>query len=162
LAEKGEELRQTHKEELALEREQAGLEPIGKGLRIRQLQENQRRDHRIIKSVTKSSNRQPLSHVQEIIIEATTGKETVITHSTKHAIEQCCLEEDEARFHQADDRLLQHPEVIRILGTNGCSDSATLMLQTGNVPDELKQLDPLMEMYLKAHHVQHAIPEIPA
>ena len=45
LAEKGEELRKTHQEDVALAREQAGMEPIGKGLRIRQEREEQRRDH---------------------------------------------------------------------------------------------------------------------
>ena len=51
----------------------------------------------------------------------------------KAGIEEACLEENDRRFHQAEDTDLMHPWVQEILGTTGCSEEATDFLYNGTL-----------------------------
>ena len=106
-------LRGTWLHDLALARAEAGLVYAAKAVQVMQRQEKMRKDHRIIRSVKKESQKRTLTHVQSTIEGA------LKTHTTKEEIEKAGLKEFEERPRQANDTPLQTEAAIQLLGLTG-------------------------------------------
>jgi hypothetical protein len=146
-------LRDGWRHEQAKTREDAGLEPVGKGYQIGRQREQSRKNHRVIKRVLKDTSGKRLTRVSTTTTNSA-GDPVVTT------IERACLDETDARYRQANDRPLQHPIVLQALGIDGCSEVSTSILETGVIPEEIAQLDPYIAEYLAAHQVSPPAPPV--
>jgi hypothetical protein len=152
-------LRDDWRHEQAKAREDAGLEPVGKGYQIGRQREKLRKNHRVIKRVLKDTSGKSLTRVSTTTTNSA-GDPVVTIHDTKATIKRACLDETDARYRQANDRPLQHPIVLQALGIDGCSEVSTSILETGVIPEEIAQLDPYIAEYLAAHQVSPPAPPV--
>ena len=151
--------RTTHLARLAQARADAGLESQASAIKVMATRERQRREARVIKSIFKPSARRGLDRIEVPVGDGAwedgewNGAWMEVT--TKEAIEQGCLIENDRRFRQASGTDLLQTGVIDILGPTGCSPASTVLLHKGTIPVELSSL---VSEPAKAYLAQHRRP----
>ena len=110
--------------------------------------EQARKGNRVIKKVTKPNTRGAL-----VLVHSDGPEGEIVTHTSKEAIEQAGMQENNRRFRQANGTPLQHPIAIDMYGGTGGSKEVDELLRTGIVPQEIQDLDPFLADYLSAHKI---------
>ena len=147
-------------DDLAVARAEAGLESASKGALVMKRREQQRHRARLLKSIMNPSLRSGLSSVKRPKDGRWDNGEWIGTWedtNDKDGIEDACLEENDRRFHQAEDTDLLHPDVLEILGGTGCTSAATSLLYDGDFGDLLLYLNEASLAYLRECQVPYDI-----
>ena len=152
--------------QLAQARADAGLEAQSSALKVMATREKQRRDARLLRSILRPTHRRGLDRIEVPVGDGAwvdgewNGQWMEVTSKT--AIEQGCLTENDRRFRQATGTDLLQSTVIKVLGPTGCSPAATELLRTGAVPPSIQPFisGPACE-YLHQHHIPKSILEAP-
>ena len=159
--------RQSYLAQLAQARADAGLEAQASALKVMVTRERQRKEARLLRSILRPGTmRKGLDRIEIPIGEGEwidgewNGSWMEVTSKT--AIEDGCLRENDRRFRQASGTDLLQTLVIQALGPTGCTAAATELLRTGVVPTEVSNVisQPARE-YLQQHHIPQAILAFP-
>ncbi len=134
-------------DDLAVAKEEAGNGKAASHIKVMRQVERTRVANRTIKKAMKPNERMSLSILHEDTAQGTK------TWTDKGDIEAAGLRENDRRFRQASDTPLQQHAAVTTFGPTGISAATDKILATGEVPEEIKALDPFLEDYLKAHQV---------
>ena len=145
----GQKHRTTWFEGLVTARVEAGLEKAADAMKVMRQREKQRHNARLIKWFMNDTIKSGLSVVEGPHVGRWDNGEWQGTWARaydKASIEQYGLEENDRRFRQGSHTPLMQPEVTSILGTTGCTEAATRILN-----GELNAIEHILDKTTKAY-----------